>query len=75
MMPLDAFVPGGRKGLLLLAVIGFLKVSTVPGAQRGLEQAPQNRGFSSYLKRRDDALSSGSHILQGPRLGSSESCH
>lgn len=42
MMPLNAFVPGGRKGLLLLAVIGFLKVSTVPGAQRGLEQAPQN---------------------------------
>lgn len=40
MMPLDGFVPGSRKGLLLLAVIGFPKVSTVPGAQRGLEQAP-----------------------------------
>lgn len=40
-------MPGSRKGLLLLAVVGFPEVRTVPGSQRELEQAPQSRGFSS----------------------------
>lgn len=51
MMQLDSFVPGSRKGLLLLAVIRFPTVSSVPGAQSELEQAPYSRGFSSDLKR------------------------
>lgn len=57
-MLLQGLVPGSRKGLLLLAVIGFPKVSTTPGAQRGLERAPQSRGFSADLKRWNGALSS-----------------
>lgn len=50
-MQLDSFAPGSRKGLLLLAVIRFPTVSSVPGAQSELEQAPHSRGFSSDLKR------------------------